>query len=336
MPTIKPEEKAEKGIVFNVQRFTIHDGPGTRTELFLKGCPLRCRWCSNPESYERYPQVGVYGTRCIGVSKCGLCLKACPKAGENVLIIEDDKVVGIDRTRCDNCLKCQDACPSDAMKLWGQVMTVEEAMKVIRADRAYYERSGGGVTLSGGEALLQWQFCRSILKACREEHIHTCVESALHVDTAILDEILPYTDLFITDIKQMDSAVHQEQTGVGNSLILKNIKKVVDENVPLIVRIPIIPGFNDTETFIDAASAFILNELGNKIQMVQLLRFRPMGEEKGDSLNMPYRMKGINPDRTEFEEFIKGLLKRMTDRGIPAMAGSTVYSSRSTEEGEMQ
>lgn len=190
--------EAVAAYVTNVQRFTIHDGPGIRTELFLKGCPLRCEWCSNPETYERFPQVGVFTTKCIG---CGYCLKVCAERGKNALIIGGNHIVGINRQLCDNCLKCEEECMSGALTIWGKKMTVDDAMDVIRRDREFYERSGGGVTLSGGEALLQWQFCRDLLKRCKEEDIHTCVESALHVNPKAIDEVAPYIDLFITDIR---------------------------------------------------------------------------------------------------------------------------------------
>lgn len=311
----------KKGIVLNVQRFTVHDGPGIRTELFLKGCPLRCRWCSNPESYERQPQVGIYTSACIGLERCGLCLKACPMPG--VLQVKEDHVAGIDRARCNNCLACQRACPSDAMKLWGEEMTVDEVMEKIRADRTYYEKSGGGVTLSGGEALLQWEFCREVLAACKAEGIHTCLESALHVDPKNLLAVLPFCDLFITDIKQMDSAIHKEYTGLGNERILQNIKTVAESGVPVILRVPVIPGFNDTAESIDRIGDFIQDELGSRIRQLQLLRYRPLGEEKSASLGIPCRMEGINPDRGEFEAFIRTLVKRLVDRGIPAIAGTT-------------
>ena len=306
--------------VVNTQRFTVHDGPGIRTELFLKGCPLRCEWCSNPETYERFPQVGVFTTKCIG---CGYCLKACAEHGKNALIIGGNHIVGIDRQRCDNCLNCEEECMLGALTIWGKKMTVEDAMDAIRRDREFYDRSGGGVTLSGGEALLQWRFCAKLLERCKEEGIHTCVESALHVRPEVIDSVAPYVDLFITDIKQMDSAIHKQFTGVGNELILSNIKKLVEMDMPLIIRMPIIPGFNDNEAYIDAASDFILKELNNKPQLIQMLKYRPLGEEKAGALGLPLQMKAMKVEDTEgFELRIRGYVKRMNERGIPAIPGT--------------
>lgn len=321
--------EAVAAYVTNVQRFTIHDGPGIRTELFLKGCPLRCEWCSNPETYERFPQVGVFTTKCIG---CGYCLKVCAERGKNALIIGRNHIVGINRQLCDNCLKCEEECMSGALTIWGKKMTVDDAMDVIRRDREFYERSGGGVTLSGGEALLQWQFCRDLLKRCKEEDIHTCVESALHVNPKAIDEVAPYIDLFITDIKQMDSTTHKKFTGVGNELILSNIKKLVEMDMPLIIRMPIIPGFNDNETYIDATANFILNELHNKPVQIQMLKYRPLGEEKAGTLGLPLQMKGMTVEDGEgFELQIRSYVKQMNDRGIPAIPGTKKKKEKENE-----
>lgn len=312
-----------KGTVFNIQKFTVHDGPGIRTEIFLKGCYLRCKWCSNPESFEAHCQVGVYPKSCIGVSKCGKCLEACPMAQEGVIRIQNDKISGIDNTRCNNCMACYKACPSSALKEWGTEMTVEEVMETIREDRCYYVKSGGGVTISGGESLYQWKFTKEILKQCRQENIHTCVETALYVKREVLEEILPYTDLLITDIKHMNPVIHKQYTQVSNERILENIKYVVNTGMPTVLRIPIIPNVNDTREHIGQIADFILNDLGNRVKQVQFLRFRRLGEEKYASLNMPYNMRNVNPDRAEFEAHIKDLVKVMTDRGIPAFAGTT-------------
>jgi pyruvate formate lyase activating enzyme len=307
-------------IVANIQRFTVHDGPGIRTELFLKGCPLRCEWCSNPETYERFPQVGVHSKKCVC---CGYCLKACAQHGKNALMVGENAVVGIDRNLCDNCLLCQDECLSDALNLWGKKTSVDEAMDVIRRDRSFYDKSGGGVTLSGGEPLLQWRFCRDLLRACKDEDLHTCLESALHVNPKTIDEVAPYVDLYITDIKQMDSDIHKKFTGVGNELILSNMKKLADMDVPMVIRMPIIPGFNDNTEYIDSASDFILNDLSNKPKQIQLLKYRPLGEEKAEMLGLPLQMKGMKiDDREGFERQIRGYVQRMNDKGIPATAGS--------------
>ncbi|WP_414151453.1 glycyl-radical enzyme activating protein [Acetobacterium carbinolicum] len=319
-----PVESSENhAYMANIQRFTIHDGPGIRTELFLKGCPLRCEWCSNPECYERFPQVGVFAKKCIGVEKCGYCLKVCAKQDRKALEVVDGKIIRINRDVCDNCLLCEQECTSGNLTLWGKKMTVEDAMEVVRRDRAFYDRSGGGVTLSGGEPLLQWRFCKDLLKLCKAEGINTCLESALHVNPKILDEVAPYIDLFITDIKQMDSGIHKKFTGVGNELILSNIKKLVDMEMPLIIRMPIIPGFNDNTEHIDNASDFILNNLNNKPKLIQMLRYRPLGEEKAKTLGLPELMMNTEVDREEFEKLIIGFVKRMNDKGIPAIAGTS-------------
>ena len=327
------EDTAEEfAYVVNVQRYTVHDGPGIRTELFLKGCPLRCQWCSNPETYERFPQVGVHPDKCIG---CGYCLKACAEHGKNALLIGTNSVVGINRDLCDNCLLCEDECMSGCLTTWGKKMTVDEAMDAIRRDRIYYDRSGGGVTLSGGEALLQWRFCREVLKRCKEEGINTCLESALHVNPKAIDEVAPYVDLFITDIKQMDSDIQKKYTGVGNELILSNIKKLVAMEMPLIIRLPIIPGFNKDIEFIDRAADFILNELGNKQEQVQILKYRPLGEEKAGTLGLPLQMKAMKiEDQDGFVAELKGFVKRMNDKGIPTIAGSRSKNPEAEDKNE--
>lgn len=314
-----PDSEHKTGIVFNIQRFTVHDGPGIRTEVFLKGCTLRCRWCSNPESYDVSRQVGVYPGKCIGVSRCGACIKACPAGA---VITADDKACALNRDLCDDCMRCQFVCPSDALKEWGRRMTVDEVMEVISADRNFYKQSGGGVTVSGGEALLQWQFTEAILGRCRKEGISTCVETALNVKREVLDAVIPNTDLFITDIKHMDSEIHRIHTGSGNEQILSNIKHLALSGKPIILRLPIIPGVNDSPEHIDCVSEFIKSSLQNSVVQVQFLRFRRLGEEKYKSLGIPYRMGDVNIERDEFEKHITELVMRMQSFQIPAVAGS--------------
>ncbi len=308
--------------VFNIQRFTVHDGPGIRTEFFLKGCTLRCRWCGNPESYIKKPQVGVFSNRCIGTEVCGDCITSCPEGNEEMFVIGEDKIVGINRDKCTNCTKCYDACPSDALKLWGQEMTVDEAMEVIRKDKSFYAENNGGVTVSGGESLMHPQFIKELFTKCREEGIHTCVETALHVSDRVLDEVLPVTDMLITDIKHSDSEIHKSHVGVGNEKLLSNIKKVADAKVPMIVRIPVIPGFNDDESVIHEIGDFVANELGDSVLQMQLLRFRPLGQEKYEALQMPYLME-ITKERSDFEQEIRNYADLLCKKGIKAYAGAT-------------
>lgn len=308
-----------KGNVFDIQRFTIHDGPGLRTEFFLKGCPLRCKWCGNPESFMKETQLGVYKSKCISKKKCGACLEVCPN---NALVFYRGKLIAIDRGKCTNCHACYNACPSDALKLWGKEMTVSECMSIIRKDFGYYKRSGGGVTVSGGEAALQAEFVRELFKACQEEQIHTCFESAFHIKFSSLETVLPYTDLVITDIKHMDPVVHKAYTGVDNQLILENIKKVVELGTDLILRIPVIPGVNDQMENMEQTADFILKELDGKVRTLQLLSFMRLGEEKYQALGIPYQMEDVKINRKAFQKTIEEFAAYFNSRGIHCLVGT--------------
>jgi pyruvate formate lyase activating enzyme len=316
--------QATHGTVFNVQHFTIHDGPGIRTEIFLKGCALKCKWCSNPESIKAKPEIGIYESRCIGIDKCGYCLNACSECDKGIFYRKGNRIAGIDPAICNGCLKCADECPSDAIAVWGHKMSVGEVMAEVLDDVSFYEKSGGGVTISGGDPLIQWQFTQEILKQCRQHNIHTCIESELHCHPSLLDKLYPYTDLVITDIKHMDPEKHREYTGVDNHLILENIVKTVKLQKPLIIRIPVIPGHNNSEANIKATAEFISGKLFNRVLQVQLLPYRPLGLEKYDSLNMSYPMSDftsidMEAQKTEIAHFV-ALLK---SHDIPAVAGSS-------------
>lgn len=310
----------QKGIIFNIQRYTIHDGPGLRTELFLKGCPLRCEWCSNPESWMSYMQLGVYKTKCISHEKCGLCEDVCPEKG--VLNFTSGKLTSIDYSKCTNCFACYESCPSDAIKQWGKPMSVEECMKLIRKDKGYYERSGGGVTVSGGEPLLQSDFVAELFKACKDEGIQTCCESAFHVDWKEIEKILPYTDIIISDIKHMDTNSHKKYTGVYNDRILENLKRLTSEERELILRIPIIPNVNDDMDNIEAVADFILDELAGSVRTLQLLSFMRLGEEKYCSLDMPYKMENVKVNRESFQKHVNELADYFNSRGIHCLVGT--------------
>lgn len=310
----------QEGIVFNIQRFTIHDGPGIRTELFLKGCPLRCDWCSNPESLKPEIEPGVYKSKCIGKKKCGACAEVCPVEG--ALNFYRGKLVSIDYSKCTNCLACHHACPSDAIKLWGKAMTIEDCMKEIRKDKSFYESSGGGITASGGEPLAQSDFVAGLFKACKEENIQTCCESSLQVNWKAIEKVLPYTDLWIADIKHMNPEVHKKYTENSNEKILENLKKLANKKPELILRIPIIPEVNDDMENIKATADFILNDLNGHVRTLQLLSFMRLGEEKYASLGMPYKMEGVKVNRKAFQKKIDEIADYFNQRGINCLVGT--------------
>ena len=309
------------GIVFNIQHFTIHDGPGIRTEVFLKGCPLRCQWCSNPESMDPRPEVGVHASRCIGVDKCGYCLSDCPKPC--ALIRLEGRITGIDPGVCTRCLRCARACPANALTGWGKKMTVNAVLDEIKKDREFYEKSGGGATLSGGEALVQWEFTRDVLAACRKENIHTCLETALHCPSSILDPVYVHTDLVITDIKHMDPEMHRAYTGVDNRLILSNIKHTADTGIPLIIRIPVIPGVNSQEANIRKTARFIIDELKTRVLRVELLPYRPLGLEKYQALGRDYPMaEARRVENTDHKQHLLAMVDVFQSFGIRATPGA--------------
>ncbi|MGN0983780.1 MAG: glycyl-radical enzyme activating protein [Gemmiger sp.] len=308
------------GVIFNIQRYTIHDGPGVRTELFLKGCPLHCPWCSNPESARLYPQPGLYRTRCLGARRCGACTEVCRVEG--ALQFRRGKLTGIDRSRCINCMACAEACPAEALKVWGRSMTVEQCMEIIRRDKGFYDRSGGGVTVSGGEPMLQSGFVKALFEACQAEGIHTCCETTFFTDWRRVQPLLPVTDLFISDIKQMDDKLHRQYTGVSNERILANLTRLADLEKPLILRIPVIPGVNDDERNITATANFLLGPMRNRVRTLQLLSYMRLGEEKYQSLDQPYPMEGLRFNRRAFQKRVEQIAAYFNSRGIHCLVGT--------------
>lgn len=310
-----------RGNVFDIQKFTVDDGPGIRTEIFMKGCPLRCKWCSNPESISLHSEVGIYPRYCIGTQSCGWCIPACK---HGALIITDGKITGIDRDKCVRCLECAKSCPNDTMKIFGLQMTVDEVMSHINADRIFYEKSQGGVTFSGGDPMLQWEFMLEVLKRCKRTRIHTCVESEFHCKREHIEAIMPYTDMFITDLKHMDSAKHKEYTGIGTELIHENLRYIARNTKALVVRFPVIPGHNDDQKNIDATAKFVLEDLGGNVAQLQLLPYRPMGTDKYAALNMPYNMdKDSFKGKDSYEETITRIDQQFRRAGIRSAAGTT-------------
>lgn len=313
-------------LISNIQKYTIHDGPGIRTALFFTGCTMHCLWCSNPETISHRPQLGVYPNKCLTLEKCGLCLKKCPEHENSPLRFENGIIEQIHMSGfCESCMGCAEECPSGAIKRWGQLMTVEEMLKIILEDMSYYKRTGGGVTLNGGEVLLQWEIAEMLLEACKKSSINTCVETALNCPTEHMEAVYRHTDLVITDIKHMDTVKHREYTGAGNELILKNIIKTVELGKKLVIRTPVVPGYNDDEENFLAIGRFIRDDLENRIVQYQLLPYRKLGTEKYASLGIAYPMGDYAPpERSVWEKKLLELADMLSSRfNIPVVAGSS-------------
>ena len=241
------QDRKVTGIVFNIQKYSVHDGPGIRTIVFTKGCPLSCRWCSNPESQLLKPQMAFNATRCIGTDKCHYCMPACPYQA----ITTEGNSLNIDCTHCNECetLACSKACPAGSIITYGQTRTVEDVLNAVAQDAIFYTRSGGGMTISGGEPLFQKEFAIALLREARRRRIKTAIETCGCYEWERLEEAAPYLNYVLFDVKHTDSEKHKWATGVGNELILSNLKKLLETfpELPVQVRTPVIPGFNDDE-----------------------------------------------------------------------------------------
>ena len=296
------------GLVFKIQRFSLLDGPGIRTMVFLKGCTMRCAWCFNPESHECYCEVIHNSGQCTG---CNACYRVCP-AGAVGQAFGDNK---IDKTLCTNCGKCVQVCPSHAMKMYGERKTAEEVADIVKKDKAFY-KNGGGVTLTGGEVTLQKDFTCDILRLCREDGIHTALETSGYCAWEDLEKILQYTDYVMYDIKLIDRDKHKFFTGVGNDLIFENAVRISKMGKPWIVRIPIIPGCNDTPKDLEQFSDFIKNRL--HLDYVQLNPYELLGVSKYEKLRREYSLVSVQPPSKERMEEIS---KAFNDKGIRTQIG---------------
>ncbi len=289
------------GVVFNIQRFSIHDGPGIRTVIFFKGCNLKCKWCHNPESISFKNEVKFYDERCIC---CGNCFKLCP-----CHYIENDTHI-IDREKCTACLKCTKQCYSEALVGVGERVDVDYIIKAILQDELYYRNSGGGVTFSGGEAMLQTDFLAELLKECKKNGIHTAIDTAGAVPFEFFEKVLEHTDLFLYDIKAATPELHIELTGKDNIAVISNLKKLSDLSCDIIVRVPYIPTMNDKEM---PLIADILTDVS--CRAVELLGYHKLGDTKYSALSVDVDTAQIIPPT---REEMKSILKIFTDKNINA------------------
>jgi pyruvate formate lyase activating enzyme len=285
------------GTIYDIQGFSVQDGPGIRTTVFLKGCPLRCPWCHSPESQRFDVQLSWRKGRCVGVDECGLCIDVCPNraisvaserepdggaadvpgAGRSVTVVE------VDWQACDDCGVCADRCPASALSMWGKHYTVGEVVDRVIRDRPFFERSGGGVTISGGEPLSQAGFTLALLEALKAEGLHTALDTTGYAPWSVIERALPVTDLFLLDLKSVDPRAHRDVVGVPNELILENARRMADSGTLIQVRIPLIPGFNDSPRALEAMGDFI-STLGEAVCLVQLLPYHALGIPKWERI----------------------------------------------------
>ena len=271
-------------LVLSITRMTIHNGPGIRTLILLKGCPLHCVWCSTPESQKPEREIGIYPARCI---RCGQCMEVCPT---NAITMAKGKPV-IKRTRCNTCGDCVQICAPKAIEVLGHPMTIEQLVAEARKDEIIFKHSHGGVTISGGEPLYNAAFALKLLRAFKQQRINTGVDTCGYVPWSNLEPTLPYVDFFLWDIKHMDPKKHEEYTGVSNELILQNAQSISERKVPIFIRVPVIPGYNDSKENLKAICEFS-KQLSSVVE-IDIMPLHHLGKARYESLNRPYPIDNL-------------------------------------------
>jgi pyruvate formate lyase activating enzyme len=298
-----------KGLVFNIQKFSIHDGPGIRTTVFMKGCPLTCPWCSNPEGMNPEPQIITNDRKCIG---CGKCAEACPLKA----ISCNNGSRALDWELCNNCLECASVCPSRSIEVTGTYMTVDEVFKIAARDAPFYANTGGGVTISGGEPLLQWEFARALLQRCKDARFHTTLDTAAYSKWDVMDSVLEYVDLVLFDVKHTDPERFSDECGVSNDLIMRNLEKAA-HRVSVWLRIPLVPDYNDSESNLRQTAELALRIGADK---VSILPYHEYGKHKYERLGRKYpldRSDILKPD----DEIVTRSLQIVESYGLSVSIG---------------
>ena len=294
------QDRKTTGIVFNIQKYSVHDGPGIRTIVFLKGCPMACAWCSNPESQHRMPELAYNPSKCMGFEECFRCVEVCTVGA--ITRNEEDDTVSLDRELCNGCFACASVCPSHALNLYGYEMSVDEALKKVEQDEMFYARSQGGMTLSGGEPLLQADFALALLREAKRRRINTAIETCGYCKWDVMEVACRHLDTLLMDIKCIDPDKHRKHIKASNQRILDNFARCCQmfPDLPKLIRTPIIPGFNDSEEDIEA----ILDVVADKPNVsYELLAYHRMAEPKYAYLGRQYPLKG--------RALAKGLMERL-------------------------
>lgn len=308
------------GHIYDIQGYSVHDGPGIRTTVYTKGCPLRCLWCHSPESQTFGDELSYMPLRCVGIEKCGQCLRACTK--QAILVSEPEESlqnpgemitkVLIDREKCDNCLECVKACPAQALMSSGYDITVEDALKRVLQDRAFFG-TDGGITISGGEPMAQFDFTYELARRSKEEGITVCIDTTGYCAGELLEKMIPVTDLFLYDLKEMDSRKNERFTGVKNERILENARRIAAGGGKMQIRIPTVPKLNaDLDNM--RRTAEFCRELGDAVTMVQVLPYHRMGIPKYQRLDRKYPITNIEPPT---DEFMEERLEIFRELGLP-------------------
>lgn len=282
-------------LIFNIQRFSVNDGPGIRTNVFFKGCPLNCLWCHNPESKSTKPELGFMQSKCIG---CGSCLTDCPShCHENV---NGEHI--IHREKCTACRACADFCVG-ALDVMGKEMSVEEVVAEVMKDESFYAASGGGMTVSGGEPMMHFPYIAELMRAAKEKGLNCCMETCGFAAWSRFEEILPMVDLFLYDCKETDPVRHKEYTGVDNALILENLRKLNDAGKRIVLRCPIIPGLNDREDHFEAIGR--LADSLERVERIDVEPYHPLGKSKCENLGRDYPLGDLGfPEKAVVKEWI--------------------------------
>lgn len=288
-----------EALITDIKKFAVHDGDGIRTTVFFKGCPLKCVWCHNPETISIKPQIAFYEHKCI---ICGKCVAVCDNH-----YIEKDKHI-FNRDNCKQCKKCVDTCPYEALEEIGKLVSIDDICNALLEDKDFYINSGGGVTLSGGECLLQAEACREILTKMKENGINTAVDTCGMVKWESIEKVIDYTDTFLYDIKAIDEAVHKKCTGSGNQLILENLKKIDEKNKQIEIRIPYVPDYNDNQIM---KIADFISKLKN-VKKVKILAYHNYAGSKYKALNMLNTL----PEKMPSDEEIYNIVATLRNRGI--------------------